>query len=150
MFQLVDLRRGDAGDVRLAGVPDRVVLMIGLGAVEAFQRRQQGDDRAAEHARGFQLRDVGRRDLALRLALEKDRRPVLAATVIALAIELGRIVSDCEQHFQQLVLPLTGDLFLMLRLMICIYIMPIHNRISWVGRFQQHGQQRQDLLPLLI
>ena len=103
LLQVLDLRRVVEGDVGLVGVLDRVVLVIGLGREECgLHRAGLGHDRALPGFRRIELRDIGLRDLRLRLALRENLRAIVRAGVRALAVELRRVVRDREEDLQDL------------------------------------------------
>src|SRR5581483_9991093 len=103
LLQVLDLRRVVEDDVGLRGMPDRVILVIGLGREERrIHRAGPGDDRALPRLRRIELRDVVPRDLRLRLALRENLRAVLRARVRSLAVELRRVVRDREEDLQNL------------------------------------------------
>jgi hypothetical protein len=79
-----------------------VVLVIALGVEEFGERHDLRRDRRGEDLRVVELTDVARGDVALRVVGVKNRRTILAAAVVALAIDLGRIVGDGEEHLEQL------------------------------------------------
>src|SRR5205085_5934067 len=89
------------GDVWLPGVPGGVILVVRLGLVEALERRDLRDDRAIEHLRRVELRDVRGGDALLVLIRVEDRGAVLPADVGALAVFRGRIVGDREEHLEE-------------------------------------------------
>ena len=105
---LRDLRRRDGADVGLVRVPCRVVVVIGLGLVEALERLERGRDRRIEQPGRVDLADVGLRDAALRLVGVEDGRTVLAPDVGTLAVTLRRIVRDREEHLEDLAEPDPG------------------------------------------
>src|SRR5690606_23801250 len=100
--QVVELGAGHEDDVGLAGIPGSVVVVVGLGDEEGFQRLQGGGEGRCEDAGLVQLRQVGAGHLVLALVQGEDRRAVLAADVIALAVLLGRVVRHRQEDLQQL------------------------------------------------
>src|SRR5437660_5023400 len=78
-----------------------IILVIGLGRIEAFERNNLRYDRAGKYLRLIELRDVGLRDALLFIVRIKDRRSVLSAFIGALTVQLGRIVRNREEHAQQ-------------------------------------------------
>src|SRR5262249_23364619 len=103
LLQILDLRRVVENDVRLRGMLERVILVIGLGREErGLHRAGLGHDRAPERLRRIELRDVVLRDLRLRLALRENLRPILRAGVRALAVELRRVVRHRKEDLQDL------------------------------------------------
>src|ERR1700722_3068708 len=83
-----------------------VILMIGFGGVEGFERRDLSDDRSAEYFGGVELLDVGVGDFLLVGILVENYGTVLGAVVWALVVEFGGIV-DGEKDAEQLAV---GDL----------------------------------------
>ena len=81
---------------------ERVVLMIRLGGIELGQRIEPRHDRTAEHVGAAELGDIGLGDFLLCLVGIEDRRAVLGADVGTLAVELGRVMGDGEEHLQDL------------------------------------------------
>ena len=72
-------------DVGIRRVIDQVVLVIGLGFVESFQRIHARHDPAWIHTRLVELRDIAFRDLLLRIGGVEDSRSILCARVRTLA-----------------------------------------------------------------
>jgi hypothetical protein len=83
------------------------MLVVRLGVIEAFERRDLGDDFSGEDVGGIELGDVGLCDAALLVAGIEDRRAVGGADVGALAVELSGIVGDGEEDAEELAV---GDL----------------------------------------
>src|SRR5258708_36888700 len=81
---------------------DRVVLVIGLGFVEGFERNNLGDDRPFENSGFVELSYIGVGDVLLLSITVKDGRAILRACVWSLAIQFVRIVSDGKIYFEQL------------------------------------------------
>jgi len=85
-------------DGGLIGVPRQIALMVGLGGIEALERRDLGDDGAPEGVGPLQWVDVGLGDALLLVVGVEHGRAVLGAGVRPLAVELGGIVRDREDH----------------------------------------------------
>src|SRR5262245_30531967 len=103
LLQILDLRRVVESNVGLVGVPDRVVLVIGLGREECrVHGAGLGHDRAPESLRRIELRDVILCDFRLCIALRENLRAILRSGVRALAVELRRVVRDREEDLQDL------------------------------------------------
>jgi hypothetical protein len=88
-------------DVGVVGVVESVVLVVGLGVVEAFEGRDFGDDRFGEGMRGLELGDVGCGDLALLVGGEEDGGAVGGSYVRTLAVELGGVVDYGEEDLEE-------------------------------------------------
>src|SRR5690606_28125121 len=101
-FQVDELGRVVVDDVWLVRMVLQVVLVVGLGGVESVQWGDPGDDRCGEDMRRLQLGDVGLGDALLLPVRREDLRTVLRPDVGTLAVELGRIVDDREEHLEQL------------------------------------------------
>ena len=74
-----------------------VVLVVGFSAVKRQrrgQRRELRDDFGRKDLGGIKLRDVAFSHFLLGGVLVEDGRPVLRATVRALAIQRGGVVRD--------------------------------------------------------
>src|SRR5436190_20423447 len=80
----------------------QVVLVVGLGAVPGGGGLDGCRDRAAPLARGADARDDATCGLLLLGRLRKDRRAVLGADVVPLAVERGRIVQAEEPVLEQI------------------------------------------------
>src|SRR5262245_20604201 len=93
---------GHINDVRLIGITRGVILVVLLGDVESLQRLQCRYYRIVEYARLVELPDVRFSDTLLLIIRIKDRGPVLRPGVVALAIELSRIVCDGKVDLQEL------------------------------------------------
>ncbi|KAG0936197.1 hypothetical protein G6F31_015784 [Rhizopus arrhizus] len=102
LAQRRQLRCVVVADVGRLRVVRHVVLVIALGRVEALAAAQLGDDRCAVAAGLAELGDVGAAGGVLARVGAEDRRPVLAAVVRPLAVELGRVVHHREEHLHQL------------------------------------------------
>ena len=100
LADLVEFRWDVERAVRLVRVALVVVLVFGLGLVEAGQRLDLGDDLVVVDALIFEFLDKRLGFFLLGVGVGKDRRPVLAADIRSLAVELGRIV-DRKQDFKQ-------------------------------------------------
>ena len=103
---VVGLEGGDLGavadlDVAVVGIFEGVVLVVVLGAVEAFEGDDLGDDGLRPGVRGVELRDVGGGDALLLGRGEEDGGAVGGADVIALAVERGGVV-DGEEDAEKL------------------------------------------------
>ena len=94
--ELVVLWSHHGSTVALVGVVDKVLLMIGLGRIELCGRCDLGHNRRLEVAARVQLGNelLGER-LLLGLRVE-HARSVLRADVVALSVELRRIVDEEE------------------------------------------------------
>src|ERR1700740_808988 len=79
----------------------RIILVIGLGRIETFERNDLGYDRAGKYLRLIELRDVGLRDPLLFIIRIKDRRSVLSTFIGALTVQLRGIVRNREEYAQQ-------------------------------------------------
>jgi len=90
------------GDVGVVGMKGGVVLMVVFGAIEGFERGDLGDDWLGENLGLIQLLDVGLGYALLVGSGEENCGAVLGASVWALAIQFGGIVSDREENFQEL------------------------------------------------
>ena len=88
-------------DVGIAGVVERVVLVIVFAAVEVLQRSDLGDDLFGEDFGGVELGDVGGGDPFLFFVGVEDGRAVGSADVGALAVELSRVVGNSEEDAQE-------------------------------------------------
>src|ERR1700719_2654359 len=100
--QLPDLGLRIDDDVRIQGIPGRIVLVISLGLIEGLQRDDLGDDWTVEDMGLVQLVDVGLGHALLLVIGVKDRRAVLPARVRTLPIQLRRVVSDREKDLDDL------------------------------------------------
>ena len=83
-------------DVRIVGVVVREVLVVILGAVEAFERRHFCDDRLRKCIRGTELRDICSRDALLVVIHVEDCGAVGRADVGSLPVELRGVVNRKE------------------------------------------------------
>ena len=86
------MQRGNLGtvadfDVGVVGIFESVVLVVVLGAVEAFERDDLGDDGMRPGVCGVELRDVGGGDALLLGRGEEDGGAVGGADVRTLAVE---------------------------------------------------------------
>src|SRR5262249_37421095 len=90
------------GDVGLVGVIAGVTLVIVLGRIEGRQRFELGDNWIVERLGVGQLFDLGLGRAALRFVGIENRRAVVCAIVVALMIQLRRIVG-VEEDVQQLI-----------------------------------------------
>ena len=88
-------------DVGVAGIVEGVVLVVGLGVVEAFEGGELGDDGLGEGVGDFELGDVGGADLSLLVGGVEDGGAVGGADIVALAIELGGVVDDGEEDLEE-------------------------------------------------
>ena len=88
-------------DVGVVGVVQGIVLVVGLGVVEAFEGSDLGDDGLVEDVGGIELGDVGGADFALLVVDVEDRGTVGGADVGALAVELGGVVDDGEEDAEE-------------------------------------------------
>ena len=99
--------------------------MIVLRLVEFRQRLQRGHDRRGEQLVPLDLLDIGLGYRLLRVVAVEDRRAVLRALVVALPVELRRIVGDGEEQLEDLAVAeaarVVGDLILEPFLSIKIY-----------------------------
>src|SRR5207237_3144032 len=87
-----------------AGVLAQVILVVALGAVPLAGWLDARGDRPLPLARRVDARLHALGDLALLRRLRKDRRAVLRADVVALAIERGRVVELEEPVLEQLLI----------------------------------------------
>src|SRR3569833_38990 len=101
-LEILDLRQIVVDDVGYVRVVNQVILVVGLGRIKTLQRIDARDDRAAENMRLLQLTDVGAGDFLLRRIGEKNRGAILAPRIGPLAIQLGRVVCNGEEHTQNL------------------------------------------------
>ena len=81
-------------DVRVIGIMERVVLMVGLRIVEALQWDYLSDDRSWEDSRCIELSDISRGNPVLLPAGVKDGSTIRGAHVGALPVQLRGIVRD--------------------------------------------------------
>src|SRR6266511_985040 len=102
LADLPHLRRRIEEDVGAERIALGVVLVIGLGRVEAVEPHDLGHDRAVEDVRGIDLLDVRLSDAALLVVGGEDDRPILPAAIRALAIARRRVVCDREEDLEQL------------------------------------------------
>jgi len=79
----------------------RIILVIGLCRIEAFERNDLRYDWAGKYLRLIELRDVGLRDSLLFIIRIKDRRSVLRTFIGALTVQLRGIVRNREEYAQQ-------------------------------------------------
>src|SRR6202022_3771556 len=86
LLQVLDLRKIIIGNIGLVRVQRQVVLVIGLGRIESFQRPDLGHDRLLVDLCGVELRDIGLGDFLLLVAGGEDRRAILRARVRTLAV----------------------------------------------------------------
>src|SRR3954454_5586281 len=100
LLERFDLRQVVGGDVGVVGVQRQEILMVVLGRVEGAGRLDAGGYRPVVDVGLIELRDVGPGDPLLLRAGREQRRAVLRADVRALAIALGRVVSDGEVDLQ--------------------------------------------------
>ena len=103
---LAHLGHRDALDVRLIGILTGIVLVVVLGRIKRRERFERGHDRPGKSLGGIELVDLGLGGFFLSLVGEEDGRAILRARVVALAIELRRVVG-VEKHGQELI---EGDL----------------------------------------
>jgi len=101
------LEVGDLGgvvdhDVGIVGMMDRVILVVGLGGIEGFQRDELRDDRTGKDSGLIELVDIGVCDVLLVGTREKNYGAILRAGVGSLAIRFRGIVRDEEKNFQKL------------------------------------------------
>lgn len=87
--------------VALRRVAGEVFLVIVLGDVEGLGGDDLGDDRPVEDFVIGEAGDHGLGDPLLLRRVAEDRRAVLRARVVALVVELGRVV-DHEEDLEQL------------------------------------------------
>ena len=88
-------------DVGVVGVVQGIVLVVGLGVVEAFEGSDLGDDGLVEDVGGIELGDVGGADFALLVVDVEDRGTVGGADVGALAVESGGVMNG-EEDLEEL------------------------------------------------
>jgi hypothetical protein len=88
-------------DVGVVGVVEGVVLVVGLGVVEAFEGSDFGDNGLAEDVGGVELGDVGGADFALLVVDVEDGGAVGGSDVGTLAVELGGVVDDGEEDAEE-------------------------------------------------
>ena len=75
----------------------QVVLVIGLGRIEALERLGLRDDRRREGARLVELRDIALRDTLACVSFSGNtRRAVLRAAIRPLPVQLRRILNHGE------------------------------------------------------
>jgi len=74
-----------------------------FGRVKDAGRNDFGDDRSAPLPRRLDFRDLGQGRLVLSVVMRKNRRTILAADVMPLAIGCSRIV-DREEYLEQLLI----------------------------------------------
>ena len=79
-------------------------MVVGLGLVELGIELDRGHDRAGERAEVVEQLDVRLGGAALVVVLREDRRAVLRADVVALPVQLGRVVGDGEEDLEELAL----------------------------------------------
>src|SRR5690606_39904229 len=91
--QFFHLRCRYRHDVWLPGITGGKVLVVLLGRIKGFQGLQSGDDAIRIHARGIQLADIRLGYIPLLWGLIEYRGAILAADIVTLSVELGRIVS---------------------------------------------------------
>ena len=89
-------------DVRVARVVERVVLVIILGAVEAFERHYLGNDGTRKDMRGIELLNVCSGEPLLFVVRVEDGGAIRGADVGPLTVELSGIVRDGEEDAKQL------------------------------------------------
>ena len=89
----------DEDDVRLAGVPGGIVLVVILRDVKSLEGFECGDNRRGEYTGFIELANIGFRDAVLLFIGIKDGGAVLAADIISLPVELGWIMGDGEMNF---------------------------------------------------
>lgn len=89
------------GAVVAAGVVDQVLLMVAVGGEKVFLGAdlELGDDFLALGVKVLLLHFVGHflGNIHLLLIVCKDRRSVLCASVVALTVELGRVMRAVEE-----------------------------------------------------
>ena len=77
-------------------------MMTGLGSVERLPRNDLRHNRTRKRPGLIQLGDACLRDVFLLIIAVEDHRPVLAAGVWPLTIQLRRVVGNREKHFEKL------------------------------------------------
>lgn len=88
-----ELRPDHDRAVPLLRIARVIVLVIILGRpVVAVERHDLRDDRLPEHLLALELGDHVERGVALRIRMREHDRTVLGADVVALPVQLGRIV----------------------------------------------------------
>src|SRR5262249_7303834 len=96
----------------LVGISSGIVLMVVLGLVKPLERFERRCNRLRKNVSRVELLDVQLRCTTLLLIGIKDGRAILPADIIALSVEMGRIVGNGEENFQNLpVGPLAGVVF---------------------------------------
>src|SRR5664280_1466733 len=100
--QCVDLRSIADLDVRVVRIMKRVILMIGLGVVEALRRRHLRHDGRVEDACSVELGDIFCADVPLLIGGVENGGPVRSSNVRSLSIELSWIVNHGEKNLQEL------------------------------------------------
>src|SRR4051812_31317461 len=104
LVKFLDLRPDYKLTVLLPRIQIEVVLVVLLRRIELFERRDFGHDRRRKGFRRIQLLLVLLRDSALLIVVIKNRRPILRAAVVALAIERRRIMrlpKDFQKIFER-------------------------------------------------
>src|SRR5690349_4833540 len=94
-------RQRTGADVTLVGVIGDVILVVILGRVKLRQRLERRYDRIIHDFRIVELLDVAFGDLLLVLARIENRRPILMADIVALAV-LSRGIVRGEEDLQEL------------------------------------------------
>ena len=84
-------------NVRVIGIAVGVMLVVSLGVIEAFERRDLGDDAGGEDARRIKLGDIGLADPLLLVVGVENSGPVRRALIGATAVELGGVVGNREK-----------------------------------------------------
>src|SRR3984885_133615 len=102
LAEMIHLGRVVYGDVWVVGMKGRVILVIGFGRVERFQRNNLGNDRQRKRFCLIELRDVGLGDVLLFGIGVENHGTILRAAIRALTIELRGIESDGEKYFEKL------------------------------------------------
>ena len=80
----------------------RVILVVVLGAIETFERRNLSHDLSRKHFRIVQLQNIRIRNPFLVIVDIEDRRAIRSADVISLPVELSGIVGNGKENAQQL------------------------------------------------
>src|SRR5215467_3619197 len=98
LLQVLDFWRVVENDIGLVGMESSIVLMIGLGGIEALQMYDLRDDAMRKDLGLINLRNVRIGDAFLLIVGIEDGGAILCAFVRTLAIELGGVVSYGKEN----------------------------------------------------
>src|SRR5215469_15689269 len=100
LLQRLDLWTITNLNVRIRRVVERVILVIILGTVESFQRRNLSDDLSRKYFRFVQLLDISTCHSPLFVTNIENRGTIRSSHVWSLPVKLCRIVSYGKEDAQ--------------------------------------------------